>query len=100
LKHFLVVFAGKQIETVDAKSLNIGAITGDDCGDTFHCVVPFTILDMDLTLFGEYRGEVGIEHSNLGEGGQTFIIALGLLENFCASEQGLKVLLVAAVVFV
>ena len=55
---------------------------------------------MDLTLFGEYRGEVGIEHSNLGEGGQTFIIALGLLENFCASEQGLKVLLVAAVVFV
>lgn len=55
---------------------------------------------MDLTLFSEYRCEVRIENCDLGESGQTLIVALGLLKNFCAAKQGLEVLLVAAVVFI
>ena len=65
LEHLLVVLASKQVEAVDAESFDIGAVTGDDGGDTLHSLIPLAILNVNLTFLIEDWSEVGVEDVDL-----------------------------------
>ena len=100
LEHLLVVLASKQVEAVDAESFDIGAVTGDDGGDTLHSLIPLTILNVNLTFLIEDWSEVGVEDVDLRQCSQAFVVALGLFKDFCAAQQCLQVLAVAALLLV
>ena len=78
LQHLLVILSRQEVEAVDSKGLNIGTILENYCADTFHRVVPFAVLDMNLAFLSKYWLEVRVQHCDLRKCRQAFIVALGL----------------------